>query len=175
MPEPKGFLITPVGFDDNEFPRSLEVDADDALRITFETAGKGLVGGHGWIDAAWQKQAMPFGFSRTLTYSFYDLDTNDTDKNVNTTPVPSGEAHLITNLTIAAVSASCTRMIAFASVSTVLAAVFCKDGPTNGYTYDRQPWVVLMPTDFLRLTGYTMTNGDMLFITAIGVKIDIDQ
>ncbi len=63
MAAPKGFLVVPIGENPDGDLRMLELDANDYLKVVFAAAAQGLVGTHGWLDSAWQKNPLAFGFS----------------------------------------------------------------------------------------------------------------
>jgi hypothetical protein len=175
MPDPKGNLVTPVGFDASDDPRSLEVDADDALRVALETAAKGLVGLHGWFSGSWQKAPIPWGFSGQVKHEFKDLNTGAGAVTVSSTTVPAGEIWRLTFVTMLCVSATCTNMWTAQRSATIGLIASQIIPPVSAQWYSNVVDLVLIEGESMEVNGLNMTAGDTLYLQFSGYRVDIDQ
>ena len=130
---------------------------------------------YGWISGAWQKQAMPFGFSDRVAEVVTDINTGAGADSVQTTPVPAGEYHVITHLEMYALSATCDNLIAYQYAGAVTPPIFGQVNPVSSQIYDRQGWWVLKPGDYIKVYGFTLTAGDDLQVGLSGFRVDVDQ
>jgi len=95
MGEPKGFLVVPIGYNPSDALRALELDADDNLLVAIGAAAKGLVGVHGWIGGAWQKNPLALGYSGDGTQAQINLNALAGVNVLSLTAVPAGEIWII--------------------------------------------------------------------------------
>jgi hypothetical protein len=95
MGEPKGLLVVPIGFNPSDDLRSLELDASDNLKVAFAAAAQGLVGPHGWISGAWQKNPLLLGYSGDDTQASINLNAVAGINVLALTAVPAGEIWII--------------------------------------------------------------------------------
>lgn len=175
MGEPTGPIIVVCALDTDGKIRSLEVDADDFLKVAFSAAAQGLVGIHGWIGSAWQKQPMLFGVSGTITRSWNNTSLSAGANNVDDSAVPAGEIWIITNMTSnysGTIPNSVRPRVVLGGVSAVVDSIV---SPSSGTIYVSQGWWVLEEDDFLRMQIVQATAGDAFYATACGFRIDVDQ
>jgi hypothetical protein len=175
MGEPKGFLVVPIGFNPSDDLRSLELDASDNLKVAFAAAAQGLVGPHGWVSGAWQKSALPFGPSGTVTRSFSNTSLPAGTSIKDDSIVPAGELWVITVVIAVMFSATITSMYPMVKVGGIYARIFSENAPITTYRYDRQCQVVLMPGDNLAIGVVGATLNDDVYMDALGYRMDIDQ
>lgn len=175
MPNPKGLLVVPVGFRTDGTLRAIELDDDDAQFIAFETAAKGLVGGHGWIGAAWQKNPLSFGYSGIHHERVVNNTLSAGQNDLDTTNVPEGEIHVITNYSILYEGTPPTELRACMIIEATTHWIFNELSPTDGQVYSRQGYWVMPPGNKcrFRIVGATLNDTGRIFIS--GFKIDIDQ
>jgi hypothetical protein len=175
MGEPKGFIVVPIGFGPSDDLRSLELDTDDNLKVAFAAAAQGLVGPHGWINGAWQKNPVSFGASAALGRSWSTIALPAGNSFVADSAVPAGEIWVITHQTAWVVSATITRMRFFLNISGVNFETWVQITPGSDVRYDRQGWWVLFPGDFMQLRVESATLNDDASAVAAGFRVDIDQ
>lgn len=175
MAEPKGFLVVPVGYNPSDDLRALELDADDALKIAFSAAAKGLVGGHGWIGGAWQKNPLLLGYSGVVNVAWNSTTLPAGTSNVDAAVVPDGEIWMITTLTGLILSATITAFYIGKVVSGGFYPVQYQATPGNNINYPLVSSLILAPGENLRGRVLGATLNDDLYCSALGYRIDIDQ
>ena len=175
MGDPKGLLVVTIGFGPTDLLRSLELDTDDNLKVVFAAAAQGLVGTHGWIGGAWQKNPIELGYSADATFQLSNLALAAGTNNIDSSAVPAGELWYLPNIAITYVG----------TPPTLIRATVIKSGV--GYTLLEQrtivsnqwysvPNVLLMkPGDTLRWHAEGCTLNDDGYLNAIGWRVDIDQ
>jgi len=175
MAEPRGYLVVPVGFDPSGDIRALELDADDAVLMAFESAAKGLVGTHGWIGGAWQKSPLPIGYSGADGANVEDTNLSAGAVTVLSAAVPSGEFWLVSNLCFRYVGTSPAEVLVLANIGGVNRILWAQDAPESGAWYDKQGQWVIPPEG--RIGGYIIgaTAGDDFRLDFIYTRVDIDQ
>lgn len=174
MPAPEGKLITPVGFDASGDPRSLEVDGDDALRVTFETAEKGLAGEHGYIGAAWQKQPLAIGYSAALREEWEELSLPAGSGATDSSVVPAGEIWIIEMFNGRYAGTGGTNLELIVVSGGDLYRLLLQDTPVNWTPYIYTGSFVMEEGDKLRVSIATATLNDNLYGQVLGRKVDID-
>jgi len=175
MAVPQGYLIVPVGFNPSGDMRALELDADDALKVALSEAAKGLVGMHGWIGGAWQKQPIIFGYSGLGGGTLEDASASTTGFSLFSDYVPDGEVWQV----FAASVRNCTSGGAVCNLSAPptgpgVLMVFDMSAANRWYTYDG-PMVYVGPGQQLRFAFEGVTVGDRILARFSYVRLDIDQ
>ena len=197
MPEPKGFLVVPVGFRADGTLRALELTDSDELKVALATAtGSDLLtelqakletadlelvskilsnGPHGWISGVWQRNPLSFGFSGQVERLWTDTNLSAGANTVDDSAVPAGEIWIITQLSIM-YDGTAPDDIQFAirTVAQQIELFEVKD-PVPSIFYDRQGWWILVQGDKLRLSCSGATAGNDLLGRAMGFRVDIDQ
>jgi len=175
MAEPRGYLVVPVGFNPSGDIRALELDADDAVLMAIESAAKGLVGPHGWIDGAWQKSPLPFGYSGQAKVSWGSTDLPAGASNLDSSPVPAGEVWVITQLSMVYYGTAPSRILMRVVISGDPYTIWQESSPASAVYYDHQGWWVLAEGDKCRLYVEGATAGDDVYGYALGFRVDVDQ
>jgi hypothetical protein len=179
MGEPKGFLVVPIGFNPSDDLRSLELDASDNLKVAFAAAAQGLVGPHGWIGGAWQKNPLPLGHSGPINERLSTVVAGAPITTVlSGAVVPSGEIWWIQ----AAVMFHTDGGGAFVS------DLYAKRGASAATEIDLSPalasftglklsgpGLILQVGDKLQASVYGSANGTLVFLCYWGSRIDVDQ
>jgi len=177
MGEPKGVIVVPIGFGPSDDLRSLELDSADNLKVAFDAAAQGLVGPHGWISGAWQKNPVLLGYSGPAVPSIVNLSLPAGTSNQDSTPVPAGEVQVISALSVRVVSTSITTLIAIwmALGATVQVVLVRQVPPVSGTFYLLTGQWVMTEGDFFRCSLVGATLNDDLNFSAAGYRVDLDQ
>jgi hypothetical protein len=175
MGEPKGFIVVPIGFGPSDDLRSLELDSADTLKVAFDAAAQGLVGPHGWISGAWQKNPLAFGYSDGVYQRVSFAGTGLATEFGDTATVPSGEIWVITHISCQNIDGPSTQQAVQAfhgadgfNLAVDLAAV-------AGQHLNLQGWWVLEAGDYIRFYWTGTAAGNRLRGYVMGFSVDIDQ
>ena len=173
MAAPKGKLVTPVAFEPGGYPLALEVDADGYLKVTFTSPAKGLVGSHGYVGGAWQKNPILLGYSDRLFVNVYNDALAAGNNDLDVDPVPAGWLWVVTHFAImyAGTSPDCIDVYIRDATTTVF--IYRQQSPVSWAAYDRQGWWVLKEGDFIRYHVYGATLNDDLLGFASGFKVQL--
>jgi hypothetical protein len=175
MGEPKGFLVVPIGYNPSDALRTLELDADDNLKVVFAAAAQGLVGTHGWISGAWQKNPLLFGVSKAIQgrYENFALAAGTTSGVLGT--VPADEIWVVTALNALYTGTPPTNT-RFRLVRDAVAYII-EDFPTpaSGVYKVTFGQFVGWPGDAFQVQVFGATLNDDLVGTMLGYAIDNDQ
>ncbi len=175
MAAPKGFLVVPIGENPDGDLRMLELDADDNLKVALAGAAQGLVGTHGWIAGAWQKDPLRFGYSGTVVLSASDTNLGAGANDVDLTTVPAGELQVITNIVWEYTGTTPTEVEVSLYDGSTAYPLFTVSNPITTEWYDKQGFWVVPPTGFIRCSIVGATAGDDLQLRATGFRVDLDQ
>ena len=177
MGEPKGLLVVPIGFGPTDLLRSLELDASDNLKVAFAAAAQGLVGTHGWIGGAWQKNPLLFGYTSDLFQEVSNTNLPAGTSFINAATVPAGEIWVFTNIAHRYDGTPPAQILTSKHIDAIPAdaVVFQTLLPVSTQYYDRQGWWVLSEGWYLRSAIVGGTLGDDAYLRAWGFKVDIDQ
>jgi hypothetical protein len=173
--EPKGFLVVPIGFNPSDDLRSLELDADDNLKVAFAAAAQGLVGPHGWISGAWQKNPLLFGYSGQVARAITNLNLPAGQSTQSDSAVPAGEIWVLTHLTVNIVSAVMTNVQVRGTLGGVSTVLFEQLAPVTTKWYDRQGSWIFASGDVLQVIVFGAALNDDVVCRANGYRVDIDQ
>lgn len=175
MPDPKGFLVTPVAFRSDGTLRPLVLTDDDYLKVAFAAAAHGLVGEHGWIGGAWQKNPLLMGYSDVVAENFGVASLTVATGVIYATPVPAGEVHVITTFSARNLTSSgCTFML-WAEVGPGTPAYARKAAIAVYDVILFTGMIVLKEGDRLYVTYASAQIGDNIVCYSGGWKFDIDQ
>jgi hypothetical protein len=175
MGEPKGFIVVPIGFGPSDDLRSIELDADDNLKVAFPAAAQGLVGPHGWIGGAWQKNPLPFGYSGFKGQYKENLSLPAGTSNLFSDVVPAGEIWVFSALSFQYTGTVPTAVNIQISDGTTFYIVYSVLAPVSTALYATQG-VYIVPVGgqiAWQVQGATLNND--LKCWAVGYRVDIDQ
>ena len=175
MGDPKGLLVVPIGFGPTDLLRSLELDADDNLKVAFAAAAQGLVGEHGWISGAWQKNPLAFGYSERLSGRIFDTALVAGTTILQVSVVPAGEIWVLTSVAMLYIGTSPTYIQMFINDTVALELIARQPAPVSDQLYDRQGWWVLKAGDNVGYAVVGATLNDDLYGYYFGFRVDIDQ
>jgi hypothetical protein len=219
MAEPRGALVTPVGFDPSGYPLALEVDANGYLKVAIASwlegavdvkgytgaawvpllvnasgqaivVGKGtseevnaallaparaLVGPHGWIGSAWQKQPINIGYSGRVKERFSAASGAGGDTIALSTAVPAGEIHVV-NFVAAYHDDPTARDLVFYANDGTLNYELAAFPASAQYAVKVQPVeFAIAPGDKLRVVCFSMAGSKNVQCSYWGRRVDIDQ
>lgn len=175
MGAPQGFLVVPIGVDPDGDLRMLELDADDALKVAFGEAAKGLVGLHGWYSSAWQKAPIPFGVSDSLAEFYSDTNLASGSVNITGDTVPAGELWVVTRSGMRYDGTSPTEILSILDGSALSFIYDQQLSPVTNTWYYCTVQLIALPGENLRWRVNGATAGDVGRFTYGGYKIDLDQ
>jgi hypothetical protein len=173
MADPKGKLVTPVAFNPSGYPLALEVDANGYLKVATASAGNFLVGTHGYVNGAWQKNPIQFGYSAGLYWRINNYSLAADANDLNTGTVPAGWIWVVTHICLyygGTSPASISSFLIHSSITYLINRVW---RPINDRYYDKQGWWVLEAGDYMRMTIYGATAGDSAIFTITGFKVQL--
>ena len=174
MAVPKGRLVTPVGFDPTGNPLALEVDAAGFLKVVFLGAAQGLVGTHGYVNAAWYKNPIQFGYSTTLGIAVDNLSIPAGNSNQNSSAVPAGWIWVITGFQFIYIGTPPAVVQIALSLNGSVIRVYRQLTPASGVGYDRQGWWVLKEGDYAQMQIIGGTLNDDIYFHAAGFAVQIN-
>ena len=151
MSAPKGRLVTPVAFDASGYPRSLEVDALDRLRVVTANSG----------------------YSDRLLIETHNADLAAGTNTLDVDPVPAGWIWVVTHLSMMYIGTVPTSIWVFITHDVTTIRVFQQLSPYSLGLYDRQGWWVLKEGDFIRYRVYGATLHDDFYGHANGFKVQL--
>lgn len=156
------------GVTDENYVRPLRVDNDGRPEVAPQSVG--------WINGAWQKNPLRFGYSDTVEHRITATMVAGTN-NLNAT-VPAGEIWVINNTGCrydgsAAAAAATIAIIRGGNEYRLwqMAVGSLKSSEFYGRTGE---WIA-KPGDTLRLIINLATAGDSAQFHAVGYRVDIDQ
>ena len=173
MAAPKGKLVTPVAFDPSGYPLALEVDADGHLKVVFTSPAKGLVGSHGYVGGAWQKNPILLGYSDRLLISVSNEALAAGYNVLDIDPVPAGWVWVVTHFAIMYGGTSPDAVDIYICDAATAVFIYRQHSPDSWRLYDRQGWWVLREEDFIRYYVYGATLNDNLYGYANGFKVQL--
>jgi hypothetical protein len=127
----------------------------------------------GWVNNAWNKLPMLFGYSAIVNLNWYNQNLPAGNSGYNSDAVPSGKIWVITNVAICYGGTTSTKIDLVVYRDGIYPMIFNQASPANNIWYDRQGWWVLRAGDVLRAGAYGATAGDDLYAQAIGFAVDI--
>jgi len=175
MAEPKGYLVVPVGFNPSGDIRALELDADDAVLMAIKSAAKGLVGPHGWIDGAWQKNPLLLGYSGPIGDQINENNAAAGFDALLASAVPAGEIWVVTSVSGRDVTTAITKIIIYFTRGTDSFFVAGVQSPAKDQFLTWSGQIVLIPGDELKVGFWGTVAGDDIEMTYSGYRVDIDQ
>jgi len=163
----------------------LQLDANGALRVILKSsditlpvsvaaAASGLVGTHGYVNGAWQKNPIPFGYSSAVGEKINNTNLPAGDSYINSSTVPDGKIWILTNISYDYIGTTATLVSLVVYRNSVYINMFATYSPVSNHYYDRQGWWVLIPGERLRLYVFGATAGDKLYLDTIGFAVDIN-
>jgi hypothetical protein len=163
------------GYDGADY-RVVKVDASGNLVAVILADQNVQARGYGWINAAWQKQPMPIGFSAVLSKDTYNPNLVAGQNFLVLPTVPAGEVWVYTNIIFYYIGTVATVQLVAQNVDGVNNPyLFGVGPPVSAQIYDRQGQWFLGPGSYIRLIVNNATAGDDAEIGATGFAFDIDQ
>jgi len=175
MGEPKGFLVVPIGYNPSDALRALELDADDNLKVVFAAAAQGLVGEHGWIGGAWQKNPLQMGYSGQIAERVVEANGTGGSVALNGSAVPAGEIWVVTNIAARDVNTNPAAMLFQFVVGGGGMGVAAQAAPGANVSKGFQGTWILKAGDNVRVTMTGTALNDDLYLWFTGWRVDIDQ
>jgi hypothetical protein len=173
MADPKGNLVTPVAFNPSGYPLALEVDANGYLKVATASAGNFLVGTHGYVSGAWQKNPILFGYSAGLYETVSNIDLAAGNNVLVTSIVPAGWIWVATNISIYYYGTSPVFIDVRITHAAQYYFIMRQRLPVSDQFYDRQGWWVLESGDYFSMIIIGATAGDDAIISVTGFKVQI--
>jgi hypothetical protein len=149
LSDPDGNVVTPVADNPSGYPRGLEVDAGDALKVSIAKAGV-----QGIVKVSEDNTALPAGNSDMYSDA-----------------VPADTIWIVTNLAFMYVGTSPTRMSVTASDGLTGYNLFGQAAPASNQWYDRQGWWPLIEGYTLDLRVIGATLNDAMYLRAWGFSL----
>jgi hypothetical protein len=174
MADPKGNLVTPVAFNPSGYPLALEVDANGYLKVATAAAGNFLVGTHGYVNGAWQKNPILFGYSDGLWLFVYNYNLSAGTNILETSAVPANWIWVVTQVNLYYYGTSPSYMECMIIHSSTVYWLFRQARPVIGRFYDRQGWWILAYNDILRMIISGAVAGDTAILSATGFKVQLN-
>lgn len=181
-----GSLWKPLQLDTNGY---IQVSLPDIeiIEVTQDTAGDLLATvniatdqnvqarNHGYVAGDWQKDPIRFGFSDQVGEQVVNNNLAAGFNLLKTTAVPSGEVHVIKNISARYAG----------TVTTVFFIVYhhSQFGDLSLYgtttvvantIYDRQTDIVMIEDDYIQLGVFNATLNDDAELNITGYKVDVD-
>ena len=198
MGEPSGVIVVPVGENPSGRLRSLELnasdhlmtevsaygaplsdlqlDGDNHLLVAHSTPAKGLVGEHGWVSSAWQKQPISQGYSGAIRALITSTTLAAGNNTLNGSVVPAGEIWVIENIAMmysgTVVGVAIYAMLLSGAVQYNL---FAQTPVVSLVRYDRNLQLTLSPGENMQMFIQGATLNDDAYLWYVGRRIDIDQ
>ena len=173
MADPKGNLVTPVAFDPSGYPLALEVDANGYLKVATASAGNFLVGTHGYVGGAWQKNPILFGYSSGLFELISNANLSAGINYLDTSIVPAGWIWIVTHLCMTYAGTSPAYINLRITHGGGYCYLYAYRRPVSGEYYDRQGWWVLEAGDYIDMKIGSATAGDNAVLVATGFKVQL--
>lgn len=186
MGEPKGKLVTPVGFRSDGSVHAFELDASDRLKVLLDAITSALevtqtipanltVASHGFINGAWHKNPLLFGYSSQCAEHVGSTTLAAGANTFDTTTVPSGKVCVVTHISMFYTGTVPTRITAVHRNLVNNRIIYAQNAPVSGLPYDRQGYWILAETDFIRfqVTGATLNDDFFGFINGFFVDISL--
>ena len=146
-----------------------------AVRVRkLETQVMSMGSSYGWINGAWQKNPLLFGYSGEKEIAVSNTSLAAGANDLDSTAVPAGEIWVITHVAMSYVGTAPTHIEA-KTVGASAIMLFRQLAPVTTVVYDRQGWWIMEEGDLLRCTVAGATLNDDLYLWATGFKVDIDQ
>jgi hypothetical protein len=163
----------------------LQLDANGALRVILKSSditlpvsvaapASGLVGTHGYVSGAWQKNPIQFGYSSAYAERPSNTNLPVGNSSLDTSAIPNGKICILTNLSYLYVGTTATQLGLGIYRSSVNHNLFTQYSPANNVWYDRQGWWLLKSGDVLRVSIYGATAGDKMYGDYVGYMVDIN-
>jgi hypothetical protein len=127
----------------------------------------------GWVNGAWNKLPMLFGYSDIVYQNWGTNNLPAGDSNYDSSAVPSGKIWIITNLAMGYTGTTPTNITMRINRSGVYPLIFRQTSPVSNVWYDRQGWWVLKSGDKLNVDVSGATSSNALWAQAIGFAVDI--
>ena len=130
----------------------------------------------GWVNGAWQKNPLMFGYSGTAKNEVNDTALAAGNNNLDGAAVPAGEIWVITNVafryngTVTGVT-----LTANAQMDGTAYQIFGQNPPVSNVWYDRQTYVVLNEGDYIWLSITGATLNDDAHLRMFGFKVEVAQ
>jgi len=174
MPTPTGRLVTPLGYNPADALTPLEVNASGYLIVTIDPANNPLVSAHGFVNGAWRKSPIPFGYSDVLNSALANLALAAGANNLDSAAVGAGLIWVVTNVSVMYVGTAPTSVSVNVVSGGATICLFQQNAPVTATRYDRQGKWVLEATDILRCTVVGATLNDDLYLDVHGYQIAIE-
>jgi len=129
----------------------------------------------GWINGAWQKNPLLWGYSGVVAETLSDTNLAAGGKALNGTRVPTGEIWIILNAAIWYLGTAPSRLSIHVGDVYGFFTILQENSPVSSYRYIYNGMIVLSPGEYLQGTVEGATAGDDLHFRYRGYKMDIDQ
>lgn len=152
--------------------RVIKCNSDGELVVAVAAGEAGAVYPYGYVNAAWQKQPMPFGYSNKYAEAISDTNLDTGTNLVRGAIVAAGKVIVITNVAISYIGTSPSKILALLDDGTDY-TLYAIMSPTSAVWYDKQGyWVMNEGTRFtVKVNG--ATAADDLLAQFTGFQMDI--
>jgi len=142
---------------------------------TLTPEGAEKIAAHGWVNAAWHKLPMIWGYSATL----YDRSVGESvaagDNILALSTPPAGEVWVVTNIAALDLDTAITSIVFAVRVGTTDYYICAKSDPAAGEVLSLASQVVLSSADQLRAYFDGCTAGDNLYLWGSGYKMKVAE
>lgn len=145
-----------------------------AVEVTQDTPGDLLIGSHGHIGGAWQKQPLIWGISDSVAEVITDENLGAGSQSKATTAIVAGEVHVVSTIAYRIDSGTCTRSDLNLVVDGTIILVQQKLPPVSGTWYLHTGEFVLAKDDYVYVSMVDLTAGDNLYLRYAAYRMDID-
>lgn len=149
-------------------------DADGVTKVTSISGLAQQAQNEGYYSDAWQKDPIRLGYSDTVDEAKSDTNLGAGTNNLDSTPVPSGEIWIITNVIIRIASTTITRLIPSFEKSGESYPLDDIITPTANIWLPYSLYTILNEEDLIRVSCYNASAGDDMYLSYMGFKIDLD-
>jgi hypothetical protein len=163
----------------------LQLDANGALRVILKSSditlpvsvaapASGLVGTHGYVNGAWKKNPILFGYSDTLLLAYSNTNLAAGFNELLSAAVPAGKIWIVTNINIGYIGTSPVEMGVGIKRGTTTYTIWWERPPVSNVSYNKQGWWVLKEGDKLNNYVSGATAGDDMYFDFQGFAVDIN-
>lgn len=162
------------GYDGTNY-RVVSINTSGQLVLALATGQALQANSYGWISGVQQRDPLRFGLSGVVRELLLNASLAAGVNTINSTLVPTGEYHVLTNVSMQYVGTPPTSIELYILSGGTLYNLFMVATPVSATFYDRQGWWPLAPGERLQMYISGATAGDNARFYLSGFRVDIDQ